>query len=453
MVNLLTWIDRHPARAGTLAGWYQQACSLIAAVVAVPLVIRLLPPSEAGLWFAFQSMLGILQLTDFGFTLVLSRQVAFSLGSQASHSNSKTDFLNTRPGWDGISDVYTLCRHLFRWISLLGLVVLIVLYHLVFPMGKMADSLGTTSMWAWYLMGTAALLQVQAKPHQSLLDGMGKVYLTRFFAGSCQLLTGIGVIVALLVNGSLVSMAAVTFLCYAAIYLALKGYVSHIGCITRPSPQAASMEALKSFAKVSFPMGILGASAFMVLSIQVPIVAFLLGTTAVPAFYLAQRIITTLNQASLQMLFPQLPLFTRQIAAHDFQHAAKRMTLLIGLISMLALCVNLIFFVGSPFLVKWWVGEGRYLPTLVLFVLAVDACLMSCAGLWGQFILASGTNPFAWSTLICGCLNLFLCVVLVGQMGIIGVALASLIAGLLTNYWFCPLKGFQLMTALRRGTC
>jgi O-antigen/teichoic acid export membrane protein len=98
-----------------------------------------------------------------------------------------------------------------------------------------------------------------------------------------------------------------------------------------------------------------------------------------------------------------------------------------------------------------WVGPGRYLAGLPLLILAVDFCLMNGSGIWGGFVLARGINPFMWSTLLAGVMTLVMCVVLGQRFGVLGIATASLVAGLCTNYWFAPLQGLKLLKALKNS--
>ena len=451
-INLTDWVERHPARAGTLAGWYQQACGLLAAVVAVPLVIRLLPPGEAGLWFAFQSVLAILQLTDFGFTLALSRQVAFSMATQGAPREGGTDFLDTRAGWGGVSDVYDLTCRIFRWVCVIGLVVLAILYHAILPLGKMLEHRDAETTVSWYVLGISALLLLQAKPHLAVLDGMARVYLTRVLSGTQLLLSGFGVIAVLIGHGRLVHMA-LAVLATAVLY-----YAAARWCVRRTASRwlvpAVGMpkSSVRKFLRVTAPLGVLSLSAFMVTSVQVPLVGFILGTVTVPAYYLAQRIGSVLNQACLQFLYPQLPLFTRQIGARHYSEAARRMRRALVLATVLIVAANVVFYVAGPWVVDRWVGPGRYLTGLPLVVLAVDFCLMNCSGSWGAFVLARGINPFVISTLLSGAMTLVLCVVLGRGLGLLGITLASLVAGLCTNYWFVILQGLRLLRSLNNST-
>ncbi|MEI6703731.1 MAG: hypothetical protein WCL71_09395 [Deltaproteobacteria bacterium] len=447
--ELCDWIDRHPAKAGTLAGWYQQVCGLVAAVVAVPPVIRLLPASEAGIWFAFQAMLAVIQLTDFGFFLVLSRQVAFSMTTHEPQGDSGTDFLSLRPGWEGVSDIYALTCRIFRWVCGFGFIVLVILYHYVLPLGKMLEHSGSETAVSWYLMGLSTLLLVQAKPHQALLDGMAKVHLTRILSGTQFLVSGFGVVAVLIAGGRLIHMS------FAVLVIAILNYAAVRWCVIRATGNclvpAVSLprDRLVKFLRVSVPLGVLSLSAFMVTSVQVPLVGFLLGTAVVPTYYLAQRIGTVMNQACLQFMFPQLPLFTQQIGACRYPDAVYRMRRTLILVSTLSVVANVVFYAGSPLLVEWWIGPGRYLAGLPLLVLATDFCLVNCSGVWGAFVLARGNNPFMWSTLLAGVITLILCLVLGQWFGLLGIAMASLVAGLCTNYWFVPFRGLRLLSSLK----
>src|SRR5881396_273211 len=131
------WVQEHPARAGTLAGWYQQGCGALAALIVMPLVIRGLASESAGLWFCFQNMLAIINLTDFGLSFVVARQISYSLHVGTGLAQERSDFIPTRGGWQGVSDVYYASCALFRRVGLAALAILILLYHLVLPLGKL----------------------------------------------------------------------------------------------------------------------------------------------------------------------------------------------------------------------------------------------------------------------------------------------------------------------------
>jgi hypothetical protein len=65
-----------------------------------------------------------------------------------------------------------------------------------------------------------------------------------------------------------------------------------------------------------------------------------------------------------------------------------------------------------------------------------------------QFVLASGRNPFLWTTPANGALNLLVGVPLALWLGVIGLPVAGLASGLCTNYWFAPFQGLGLKRRL-----
>lgn len=450
--KVIQWIEAHPGRAGTLAGWYQQGASALTALIAVPLIISHMNDRDAGLWFSFQAIVSVIQLTDFGLSFVIARQVAHSLTAMAGTPTiAGPDFIQTRPGWLGISDVYWASRLMFRWVSLAGLVLLIVLYHFVLPQGKLlVHATGQTTV-AWYLFGVSALAALLAKPHQALLDGLAKIYLTRFISGTMLLLGGFGAVGILLLGGNLAMMAGAVGGMSLLSYGLVRWFVRRVAGAQLVVVEGLPAGLFKGFMRVATPMGILNASAYCVSSVQVPLLGSLLGPAVVPPFYLAQRIGQMLNQVSAQLIFPQMPLFTQALAGGKAREARARMKRIILWVTLLGAGANIIFYFGSPLFVEWWVGPAHYVSKPVLLLMSLDYWILGTTVVWGFFVLASGINPFLYSTLLAGLLNLGLYVVLVPRLGLPGIPLATLAAGLLTNYWYNSWKGWQLFQRLRKA--
>lgn len=443
------WIADHPGPAGTLAGWYQQACSLVPALVAVPLVIRRLTPVDAGLWFSFQSVLAFVALADFGLSTVLARQIAFSLTLNQTALPHTSEFFLTARGWAGVAEVHRIGCRLFRGLFAIGLVAVVLLYHLILPAGRFLTGAGPSTATAWYLLSLATLVSLQTRPHQAVLDGIGQVYWSRVLLGTQLLVSGLGIVTILLIGGGLPAMAAwvltAAVLHYAAVGLLVRRRLAPV----RSEGSWATPGLARHLGRVALPMGTLILSSFLVSSIQAPALGFLLGPQSVPPFYVAQRIGQTLNLAVMQVLHPQLPLFTQELASGQLPSARARMRRTILLVTLLALVANALFFLGTPWILKWWTGRAEYVARNLLLVLALDYLLLSAAVVWGHFVLASGRNPFLWSAILSGLANVTLLYLLVPRFGLLGAAFAGLGAGLLINYWYVPWCGIRTLRHLR----
>jgi hypothetical protein len=127
---------------------YQQACAAVAALVVVPLVIKGLPEAEAGLWFSFQGLLLFVNLADFGLSFVVAWQVSYTLRARPGQVLERTDFITTRSGWAGVSDVYAANCRLFQWVALAGVAVIVLIYHLIVPLGRLLPSATSSTMLA-----------------------------------------------------------------------------------------------------------------------------------------------------------------------------------------------------------------------------------------------------------------------------------------------------------------
>jgi len=170
----------------------------------------------------------------------------------------------------------------------------------------------------------------------------------------------------------------------------------------------------------------------------------------VAPYYLAGRISQTLGGAVQLVTLTQNPLFTQQIAAADINGAKFRMGRTICLGMLLYLTAILFLYFGSPPLVRVWVGPGQYVGRDVLLLVTANFLSSGLAVVPGQFVLAWGSNPFALMTLVQGTLTVLGVIFLCPKIDIAGAPLSMLVAGLLTNYWYFFLKGWQLWRTLAR---
>lgn len=446
-----TWIAGHPGKSGALAGWYQQGCGALGQLISFPLVVHRLSAVDAGIWFSFQGLLGAINLADFGLTFVLTRQVAYSLRLRENTAMANSDFIVTQPGWNGVAEVFSLSKKLFHALGVVAALALAVIYLVVSNFGKLARDSSSRTLAAWCLLGCGTILSLQAKPGQAVIEGVAKVYLTRFLIGTCQLLAAAGVIACLLAGGGMVAMAASVAAVSVIQWLAMGAIATRQGSLSQLKDVRPSPGLLRKLVRVAVPMGVLNLSAFLTSSVQVPLLGSILGPVIVPPFYLAQKIGQALNIAVTQLIGPQTPLFTHELADGNQTAAVRRMkrTLLWATISVVA--ANLFFLFASPPLVNLWVGPGRYIDKRTLILMSFDYSLLGATVAWAQFVFAAGRNPFVYSTAISAVLNVMLIFLLCPHLGLTGIPLATLGSGLLTNYWYTLFTGVRLMKELRRN--
>jgi O-antigen/teichoic acid export membrane protein len=443
--QVLNWSQSHPARSAVLAGWYQQGCSIFGAIVAIPFILKLLGRSDAGLWFSLQGFLTMLGLADFGFSSAISRQAAYSLKlADTNGAAPAADLIETRSGWPGVSELYGSSRVIFWRITAVAGIALILLYHTVLPYTKLIETRTPETALIWYALGASILLNLQVRLSQSFLDGIGFMFLGRIISGTYALLWNIASVIALLIAPGLLGMSlavlGTSLIQLVVMHLALSRFAARQMDFKMP----ASKPLISRLWKVALPFGFVNSGVYLVGTIQVPLLGSILGPAAVAPYYLAMRISQTLGATVQQVTTTQAPFFTQQLAAGDVNAARFRMNRTIRIGTLLYVATGLFLYFGSPFLVKLWVGSGQYVGKDVLLFLTINFLIAGFAVVPGHFVLASGSNPFAVATLIQGVLTVTGTIFLCPIIGISGVPLSSLIAGLFTNYWYYPFRAWHV---------
>jgi O-antigen/teichoic acid export membrane protein len=446
------WLKNHPARAATLAGWYQQGCAIFGSIIAIPVVLKLLGKHDAGLWFSFQGFLLMIGLADFGFSMAISRQAAHSLRFDKDKYIARApDLIETRPGWLGVSDLYASSRLIFWRLTIIAGVGLIVLHEAVLPFTRLMEGRSIQFAFVWYALGLSTLLTFQTRLSQSFLDGIGYMFLGRFIAGNYQLLWNLAAVAALLLAPGLLGMAlavlAASVLQLFAMHFALKKVAGNHIDFSLP----ASKPLIHRLWKVALPFGFVNSGSYLVGAVQVPLLGSILGPAAVAPYYLAARISQTLGAAVLQLTTSHLPIFTQQCASGDMIGAKRRMehTFWFGVFAHLAGALFLYF--ASPKIVDLWVGPGQYVGAFVLLLFSLNFFLGGASVVPAHFVLAAGSNPFPLTTLLHGVLTVIGVLVFCPIIGVAGVPLSSLVAGLCTNYWYVSFKGWQTWRDLARA--
>jgi O-antigen/teichoic acid export membrane protein len=451
LADLLQWPAQHPARAGALAGWLQQGASLGSAILLIPVVTGNLAPSEAGMWFVFQSLVGMIGFADLGFGFAIARQVAFTHGGGVGQGDRKDDFVALKQGQEGIAQLLQLTRRLYFILSMFGFLLAITIFEVLVNFGQMAAASTLDVRLCWYALTVAVVFTILAGGQAAFLNGLGQVYQTRLIAGVCVVLAAGGAAFAAWVGWGLAAMGT----CFAAAAVVQFAGTTMLRRRAAPLLSVGSFErapagSLRSLAKAALPIGGVNAFGALIYSAQTPLLGFLLGPEKVAPFYLAQKIGLACNLAVLHTFSPHMPFFTQTVGRRDYSSALKMMKTVLARTAVLQIAVSLAFFFFSPLVASVLLQRGDYVTTGVLALLALDFCLAGLSVNWAWFVLASGKNPFVITTTITGLLTVAMTVILVPRMGIAGIPLGALIANLAANHWFNLLRGIQLLKFMKR---
>jgi O-antigen/teichoic acid export membrane protein len=433
MRKTASWSSRHPARAGALAGWVQQGASLGSAILLIPIVTASLPAAQAGVWFVFQSLVGMIALVDLGFSFAIARQVAFTLGD-GGRGSAGGDFVHLAPGWSGLAQLFGLTRRLYLLLALISVLLAFAIFELFANFGQLLPSATPDVRFCWYMLSVAIVFMILSGGQSAFLNGLGKVYQTRLIAAGYAVLAASGAALATWMGWGLAGMGSAFALAalvqFIGTTMVRKLAAPLLGSIdVEPAPSGS----LRALAKAALPVGGVNAFGSLVYSAQTPLLGALLGPEKVAPFYLAQKIAIAFNMAAMQTVLPKMPFFTQRIGARDYKAAKTMMMSTIRHGTVLVILAALGFFFLSPYAATVLLKKNAFVDTATRALMAIDLALLGCTVIWGHFVLASGRNPFVVSTILTGITSVALTILLVPFFEVSALPLATILGGLMFN--------------------
>jgi O-antigen/teichoic acid export membrane protein len=442
-------ITEKPEKAAALAGLYLQSCIILSAAFSIPIILENLGINGTGIWFSLQGFASILSLSDFGFSIAISRQIAHSFKLNPDVKHLKSDLIKTSKGWLGVSEIYWASRKIFILCSIISIIGCIFLLEIILPNTKLLLTSSEDMRFIFYSLAASIIFVLNSKLSQSVLDGLGYMYLSKVILGTYQLILGLFCIISLKIGTGVFGLSLAylfaSIILLIAMILCLK-VVARGRLVYIYNSQLGSLA--RKLIKIAVPFGIVFSGAYLISFAQVPLLGAILGPAEVTGIYLAFRISQNLSGLVMQLISADIPFFTHNCALGNWDKAKKQMINSIVVGSTLQIFVTLFLLFGSTALIDLWLGPNKYIPNSVLIMFCVNYLITSLAGIPAQFVLAEGRNPFAISTLMHGILSLVGMLFTCNLFGLIGLPLASLIALLLTNFWVNPYQAYKTWNRL-----
>lgn len=417
-------LRRRRIASGTAAGGLLMAITIGTAIVHYKLVIGLLPRELAGLWLLFWSLGSYLAFFDLGIGPTLSREISF-LAGKADRSSEVADLAKT-------------CLRIYSVVSFLLLGFALLAGWLLLPTLNLQSIAPRDALIVWGLFTGGACVNLLNNLSFSILTGEGEVAierLTRAFGMLCWLFLStytltagyglIGVALAWLVNACVVRVLSITVVKYKFHDLRIsqgRWRADLARRIASPSARWASIQ--------------LG--ALLILQTANLLIAWNLGPSAIPSYEAAARVIMAAGTIALLSTNASIPYYSRAFVTDDLASLRDLLYRNVqhGLLAMAATISVLCAF--APELFFTWLGQGNFVGYPVLIVMACMMTLETHHVAHASQYMASGRIPFVRIAVVAGILNLVISLILVRWLGLLGIALGTMIAQMLTNNWYVP---------------
>jgi O-antigen/teichoic acid export membrane protein len=413
---------------GVGAIWVARAVGITVGLVVLPVLFRHLGRAELGIWLLFGQACGLLQLLDFGLKPVLTRRIAMATGAAHDFSGEGAHLVATG-------------RFLSQWLAAGVLVIgLIIGMPLILPL-DLATVSPAEAWTAWTLLCLASAVVVWSGCWGSVIAGAGQV-------GPDVLLLAGGTVVAAVLQacvaasgGGLLPLAAATLASSVGYAWAARTFVHR----RLPAAIAAGSrwrrDLVASLRSPALRVWLTMIGGFLILRTDQFVIAYALGSEHIPSYQAAWQIVMTMHGVAVTIAAASSVFVSKLWVAGRMEeiHRLVRTGLHLGLgmfscaAAVLLTCGDLVF--------RLWLGPGSFPGYALLAIFCLTFWLETQHVIVALASRATDDEAFAPWALGAGALNLVLSVSLVGPLGLIGVALATMIAQMATNNWYAVYRG------------
>jgi O-antigen/teichoic acid export membrane protein len=390
------------------------------------LLVHYLTPMEAGIWLLFLSIGGYVVFFDLGLGPTLGREISFSTGSSQLTGQERTLRIRTL--------IYT-CTCLVS-----GLAVLVILLGVTggweYLRTTIPPALLSPSRLAWniYLCGVAINLLGQG--WFAGIYGLGHVFTDKLLRSAGQILGMVLLLAALWFKLGLPGLAAASVL-QAAFTVTQALMVLRRGDhgIADGHFDAAIVHRL---AMPSLKYAAMTLGAILIMQTDNLVIASMMGSSCIPNYQAVSRLVTTLMSLSMMLVGTTVPFQSQAYAQGNLgevKHLLHR-NLRFSLGIMVILGSALACFADD--VIEVWLGPGHFVGFAIVWIFLLVMLLETHHVAMATTTMATGRIVFLVPALLAGVLNLVFSILLAHIWGLLGVALGTMCAQVITNNWYVP---------------
>lgn len=439
MISLST-VNRRIAFA-IASGWGSQTVTIFVNLVQIPLLYRFLDQEIIGIWFLMIGAQMLLGIFDLGFGQTLQRRIAFAKGNCGTCPDTELD----EPTKQQIRNLLAIAKRFYRIISGIVFIILLIVGPLYFSILKLSPNAMNSLRIAWIIMSIGYAFNMWGWFVESTLNGLGDIGWSNIISSSLWIITLGATWLVLVKGGSLISLGFIWV--SRGIFLRAFGWilVNHFHPWIRQRQGIWSTSEFRTMLEPSFKWWIAILGTFLLTGVTRFFIGSYLGITAVSDYIATFTALSFLHAGIASIILVTIPLQSQMWAAGNFQSLTNKVLRLsrIGLILTAVSDVFICLFGKEIF--ELWLGQGHFVGTPVVVVLAVTLFLGSHHGMLNTIAIAAEKLQFYKHTIIGGILNTVFILLLAEKFQLLGFAIAIFIAQLVTVNWIIPKISLNLL--------
>jgi O-antigen/teichoic acid export membrane protein len=424
---------------GAASVWLNRGIVIALRLVLIPVLFRFRPKEEVGIWMLLGQTWALVGVLDLGFSASLTRRIALAKGKSGSDPDGPLGEETRRE----ITDLIATGRRICFWLAIGTFLICGGAGFLYLRQLHVASLSLSTMCLAWGIICLSSSLGVWSEVWIWLMQGLGYIGWQFALASALDILT-IGLqIVAVVMGGGLVALAATmaispVLLRFLLLKFARKWRPELFALRGRWDPAL-----LRSLISPSLRAWITSLGIFVVMYSDPYLIAPLNGAAQIPAYRAAWLIFFNLNA-----LASAAALASAVFVSHLWQgglHLEMQRVVMRNLrfgLSLVA-CGGACVLVLGPRLFDVWLGKGNFAGYPLLAIFFVMFFLETQAAIISTCSRATEDEVFAPWAIGAGALKIILSLALGVRFGLTGIALGTLLALALTNHWYMAYRGLR----------
>jgi O-antigen/teichoic acid export membrane protein len=420
---------------GTAASFTSRIATIAVNLALVPILFHGLGREELGVWLLCGQATGFLALLDFGLQPTIARRIALATGRAAgAEGEPSAAQLVAMARWT--------CRLLALLILALGLAAgwpLLALLHL----GSLPPR---DAMTAWALMCAAHAVTVWGGAWSSVLQGYGRIGLDIGVSVAAGIATSAAQAALVLTGHGVIALAAAALAVAVMARVVARIVAARIAgeaCRERPRWDRALAARI---AAPSVRAWITALGTFLILKTDQFFIAAYLSPAEIPPYYAAYQVVANLYAFAGSFAVASSAFVGRAWGEGDTAAARAIVSRNVRAASILMGCGAACLMVTGESLITAWIGRGEFVGYPVLGVFCAMLTLQAHHKSFEYGVRATGDEAFAGWYVAAGALNLVLTWLLVTRLGLLGVALGTLLAQASTLNWFAVARGLRVFS-------
>ena len=416
-------------------------------IIVLPLVLRMLPRQEYGLWTIYVTIGGLATLLDFGFANSFTRNVTYIFSGVKELKKEGYTPVNVDDNSIDYGLLKSVIAAMRRYYGILAIVFLGV-FTIVSPfyLTNILKEYGgnKSEIWvSWFAYGVLVAYQLYTYYYSSILSGRGKVkrvqqiiiigQVSRIGTAVIFLLLGYGIIS--LVIAQFVSDIVNRTLCYYSFY------DKELKVNLHTSANIKVGEVMKLMTPNALKIGLTTMGGLLNSKLIILIAPLYLTLDQIASYGTTKQMLDLIISLGLLWFGTYYPKITLHRVNEDIEQI-KRMYLKakFSMVMIFLICGAGLIFMG-PGLLALIHSKTQLLPGFMTFIFLIVAFLETNHGLAAQMLLTKNEVPFAKASIISGLASVALLYVSLKftTIGIWGMILAPGIAQIVYQNWKWPL--------------